>query len=86
MNIQARLLCRILCLFAAAGTVVAADPPLNDFAGQWVIKLGSANFMVLSLHREGASLGGTNPQFRVFRKAHRMTNSRRRRQALRPQP
>jgi len=47
--------CAVL-LSAASG---AGSPPIADYAGNWVMKLGGRNFLVLELRNEGGRLTGS---------------------------
>lgn len=49
----------VLCLTAAPVACASGGSSLDDYAGNWVMKVGQRNFIVISLKNEGGHLTGT---------------------------
>jgi hypothetical protein len=62
LNVQRNLLVLaffVLCLTAAPVACASGGSSLDDYAGNWVMKVGQRNFIVISLKNEGGHLTGT---------------------------
>jgi hypothetical protein len=59
----------VLCLAAAPVACALGGSSLDDFVGNWVMKVGQRNFIVISLKNEGGHLTGTASRPKHFQLA-----------------